>query len=187
MRNRFHDLRKWAFRESDRILPDANFWIYVFGPTPAKARRDQTYVQAYSAALSYMLRAGVIPFLDVLVMSEFVNVLARNEYMTNHAHQKRHGSFKRFRNSSDFLPAGRMIAAQGRKVAKISQPLDHPFSAWDLNAVLNDFQKGGHDFNDQMLIELSRANRVTLLTHDGDMVEGGVDVLTANSHLLRSL
>jgi hypothetical protein len=186
MRNKAHDLTGWSFSSTDRILPDANFWILVFGPAASVANPDQR-VRKYSGALEAMLRHKVSMFIDVTIMSEFVNTLARLEFNANFSGKGYQASeFKRFRNSADFVPTAKMIEREFGKILKISNRLDHPFSSWDLTALLGAFGKGGEDFNDQLIVEITKSYDLKLLTDDGDMTNGGVDVITANLNLLRN-
>ncbi len=185
MKNKAHDLATWAFTESDRILPDANFWVNVFGPASSVVQPTMR-VQNYSSALRRMMAGKASVFIDVTIMSEFVNTLARLEFNSNF---KGNGydawEFKRFRNSPDFFPTAKMIEREFGKILKISQCVDHPFSSWDLPSLLSNFGKGGEDFNDQLIIEITKHYDLKLLTDDGDMVNGGVEVLTANCQLMR--
>ncbi len=50
--------------------------------------------------------------------------------------------------------------------------------------LLRSFGKGGEDFNDQLIVEITKKYDLKLLTDDGDMTKGGVDVITANRRLL---
>ena len=185
MKNKAHDLSGWSFSTEDRILPDANFWILVFGPA-ASVANPELRVRNYSGALRTMLRQQVSMFIDVTIMSEFLNSLARLEFNSNFL-GRGYGAtdFKRFRNSTDFLPTARMIEGQFGKILRISQCLDHPFSDWDLPALLSAFGKGGEDFNDQLIVEVTKRYDLKLLTDDGDMTNGGVELITANRKLLR--
>lgn len=186
MKNRAHDLASWSFTKEDRILPDANFWINVYGPAATVAQPD-IRIRNYSGALARMLAGEVSLFIDVTIMSEFVNTLARLEFNSNFKGRGyRPQDFKRFRNSGDFLPTARMIEREFGKILNISQSLDHPFSSWDLPSLLGAFAKGGEDFNDQIIIEMTKCYDLKLLTDDGDMINGGVDVITANQRLIKS-
>lgn len=185
MRNKAHDLTTWDFTESDRILPDANFWINVFGPA-ASVAQPAPKIRSYSGALGRMVAGKASVFIDVTVMSEFVNTLARLEFNSNfRGNGYAAWDFKRFRNSADFQPTAKMIEREFGKILKISQCVDHPFSSWDLPCLLGEFGKGGEDFNDQLIIEITKHYDLKLLTDDGDMINGGVDVLTANWKLIR--
>lgn len=185
MQNKAYDLSKWSFSSQDRILPDANFWINVFGPAPTVGQRGRR-VQDYSRCLQVMLQGKIPMFIDVLTLSEFVNTLARLEFNTRFRSIHGPTGFKQFRNSPDFLPTARMIASECRKILRYCERLDHAFSEWAVPQLLADFEKGGEDFNDQLIIEISKKHSPTLLTDDGDMTTGGLKVLTANPRLLQS-
>lgn len=182
MKNKAHDLANWNFSPSDRILPDANFWINVFGPASAVGQRSWR-TRAYSGALGMMMSRKVSLYTDVTIMSEFVNTLARLEFNANFNGRGYH-DFKTFRNSSDFVPTARMIEREFGKILKFSERLDHPYSSWDMPDLLRSFGKGGEDFNDQLIVEITKKYDLKLLTDDGDMTKGGVDVITANRRLL---
>lgn len=186
MKNKAHDLATWNFTAADRILPDANFWINVFGPASSVVQPTMR-IRNYSNALGRLMARKASMFIDVTIMSEFVNTLARLEFNSNFRGNGYGASeFKRFRNSSDFIPTARMIEREFGKILRISQCVDHPFSSWDLPGLLSDFGKGGEDFNDQLIIEITKHYDLKLLTDDGDMVNGGVDILTANRNLIRN-
>ena len=186
MRNKAHDLAAWAFRGDQRILPDANFWLNVLSPSIGLARPRHS--REYSAAYRRILLAKSALFVDVLIMSEIVNVLARQSFTESFKRQYvgRHGQpdFKAYRNSSDFVTPARIISGECRKILRQCTRLDHAFSEWDFNALLSGFEASGEDFNDQLLIEMAKKHALLLLTDDGDMVSGGLDVLTANRRLL---
>lgn len=183
MRNKAFNLGQWNFKASDRILPDTNFWINVFGPA-AVVGNPNARTAPYSRALHQMLQNKVEIFLDVLIMSEFVNAVARMEFNSNFKNS--YSSFKRFRDSQDFIPTARVISSECRKICRLSKRVDHPFSSWSTRQLLDDFEKGGEDLNDQLIIEISKRNKFTLLTDDGDMTRGGLEVLTANTRLLQA-
>jgi predicted nucleic acid-binding protein len=183
--NKAHDLASWRFSPLDQILPDANFWINVFGPAATCAQPIRR-VRAYSAAFREMLKSKASLFIDVLVLSEFVNTMARQEFNANFLQSYGGKGFKGFRNSTDFHPTAKMIARESRKILNCCKRLDHSFSEWDVPQLLADFEKGGEDFNDQLIVEISKKYSLTILTDDGDMTKGGVNVITANARLLQA-
>ncbi len=56
--------------------------------------------------------------------------------------------------------------------------------AMNVPQMLSDFETGGADFNDALILETCRRNNLTLVTNDGDFSEGGISVLTAHHKLL---
>ena len=83
MLNNAYNLESWNFSDHDRILPDANFWINVFGPAPAVGQISWK-TRVYSRALGQMLARKVSLYTDVTIMREFVNTLARLETARNY-------------------------------------------------------------------------------------------------------
>jgi len=183
MKNKAHDVRNWPFQPSDRILPDANFWINVFSPASSAGPRRNRAVH-YSNAFRDILTKRALLYVDVLILSEFVNVLARQEFNTRFIAQYGAGGFKAYRNSADFVPTARMITREMRKILARSTRLDHSLSEWDFVGLLRDFESGSEDFNDRLIVEMARKHSLCLLTDDGDMTNGGVTVLTANQRLI---
>jgi predicted nucleic acid-binding protein len=185
MTNKAHDVTSWRFSPQDMILPDANFWINVFGPA-ATCAQPTWRVRTYSAAFLEMLKSKTGLFIDVLVLSEFVNTLARQEFNANFAHTYGSSRFKDFRNSADFLPTAQIIARESRKILNRCERLDHSFTEWDAPQLLADFETGGEDFNDQLIVETCKKHGLKILTDDGDMTTGGLTILTANMKLLKA-
>lgn len=176
------DAARHGFSDKDRILVDANVWLYLFGPSAPRSPA----VRAYSAVFTNMQKGRVNLYLDVLVLSEFVNRYARVE----HAIQRNSGAavshdFKTFRDSSDFIPIAQAIQASMMKIGRYAQLLDHPLTTCDLPAVLAEFATGKRDINDELLAHCCKTHSLALLTNDADLVHTGITILTTNPHLLR--
>lgn len=185
MRNKAYDLNQWSFSDQDRVLPDANFWINVLGPAATVGQRGHR-IHIYSRAFQDMLQNKVSLFIDVLILSEFVNALARYEFNANYRNSYGPTGFKQFRNSADFPRIARVIASQSKNILRCCERLDHAFSEWDVPQLLTNFENGGEDFNDQLIVEASKKHYLKILTDDADMITGGVTILTANARLLRA-
>jgi predicted nucleic acid-binding protein len=177
MKNKAFDARSHQFSKSDAILVDANIWLYLNGPASTSAR----WANTYSSVFSRILSAGSFLFMDVLVLSEFINRFARLEMRRLQPHQR---DFKAFRGSTDFPPVARSIESQVNQILMVCRPVDHPFSEWKLSDLLNDFGSGTVDWNDQLITENCRKHGLAILTNDGDFTEGGISVFTANNRLL---
>lgn len=180
MKNKAINATTHVFSASDKLLPDANIWIYLNGPASDPTKWA---VQTYSAILGDILNAGAEVFLDVLVLSEFINRFARMEMNRLQPGQR---DFKAFRQSADFPPVATAIQQQTSQILAMCQPLDHPFSEWNHTQMLTDFGLGGADWNDQLLVENCRKHGISPLTNDGDFTEGGINVFTANGKLIRA-
>ena len=178
MKNRAFNATAHPFAEGERILPDANFWLYLLGPG---AVPDNEFTVTYSAVLSQLLAANAELFLDVLVLSEFVNRFVATE----HKRLLKKTDRKEWRDSPAFVPVAKRIETQVRQIFSVAKPLDHPFAVWDLSSLFSAYSAGARDVNDQLLTETCRHHQLSFLTHDGDFTEGGIVVYTANPDLLK--
>lgn len=178
MKNKAIDARKHAFTNADSILFDANILLYLYGPVVDPSKWE---VQAYSKIFADVLNGGAQLFLDVLVVSEFINRFARLEMKRLQPGQV---EFKVFRNSTDFISVAKTIEAQVTQIFTICKPIDHFYSEWNHTNVLSNFGLGNFDYNDQLIAENCRKHQLVLLTDDKDFIEGGITVLTANNKLL---
>lgn len=172
-------LRDYYFSDSDALLVDTNIWLYLYGPQAPKDWRPRVYSQA----LKWILKARSTMYVDVLVLSEFVNRYARFEY---DLWKTAFGTddFKTFRKSPDFQPVGKAIAAAARRIIKQARCIETGIESMDMNLLLNDYEVKCPDFNDRIIVELCRKNGLKLLTHDGDFKDSGIPVITANRRLL---
>ena len=158
------------------MLLDANIWLFVYGPGKPGDRR----VKVYSRALDKMLRAKSRIYIDVLIVSEFINAYARLQYNILSPGV----TFKRFRQSEAFKPTARDVAADIRRVLQYCTRVESSFAALDINALIAEYEKGNSDFNDQVLADLCRSKDLMLVTDDGDFKDRGLPVVTANRYLL---
>lgn len=179
MKNKAHDLATYAFSNGDALLFDTNVWLYLF---PAPSATAHGFANNYSAALKRMLAGGVALVLDALVLSEYLNRYCRIEW--NALHKTRYPDFKKFRQSSDFTSVGQGAALFARNILKLCSRHDHPFASADVTQVLADFESGAQDLNDGLLVETCRHHKWKLVTNDGDITKGGIEVLTANPRLI---
>jgi predicted nucleic acid-binding protein len=172
-------IRSYSFSSSDRLLLDANIWFFVYGPQDPKDYR----VPIYSLALKNMLAAQSRLYVDVLVLSEFINRYARMEYEMA-IKRGFTGNFKRYRKSADYKPISQAIAASAHRILAQSQRLGSGFETVNIDALLSDFGTNCKDFNDLIIAELGRAQGITLVTDDADFKGVGIPILTANAKLL---
>ena len=92
--------------------------------------------------------------------------------------------FKDFRLSSDFARVAQDAVADARNILTLASTRDTPLHLTDLPAILAETEAGTLDFNDGVIVETCRLRGWKLLTHDGDMTIGGIEVLTTNGKLL---
>ncbi len=172
------DISSYTFSNDDRLFLDANIWLTVYGPSPKTDRKQRIY----SGALKDIRNVGASIFIDPLILSEFINVYARYEYNIFSVNPK--PSYKNFRNSTDFIPIAQDIGRQVRYILGMCECVESGFTTTSLHDLLNEFARGGADFNDQMFCRLCTAQEYTFITHDGDFKNSGLTILTCNQKLL---
>lgn len=174
------DASRYGFSDKDRILVDANVWLYLFGPEPPNSAR----AKSYSGVFKRIQLAKSQLFLDVLVLSEFINTYARMQHRILELDGKVSGNYKTFRDSNEYVPVAEAIYASILQIGKVAKPLDHALTACDLTAVLGAFAKGKSDINDRLIAECCKHHDLALLTNDSDLGDMPIPIFTTNPGLL---
>src|SRR6266568_1551838 len=129
------DIASYAFSDSDRLLLDANVWLFVHGPNKPGDNR----VAVYSRALAKILAARSAIHIDVVVLSEFINRYARLRYNILKPRAGAPADFKQFRNSADFKPVAQDIAGAVRRVLKHSMRTGSGFASVDIGSLIDEY------------------------------------------------
>jgi predicted nucleic acid-binding protein len=170
------------FRQTDRLLFDTNVWLFLYSPQYGP---NDNRVRIYSGAAKSALAAQSTIFIDVLVLSEFINTWARFTYNKLPASTKPK-DFKTYRNSSAFKPVAKSIADACRRILGYATRIDSEFASLNLDNALANYEAGRADFNDYVLAELCTKNELTLVTDDADLKGRNLNILTENRRLLTS-
>jgi len=177
MTNKALAIASHEFKTEDELFLDTNIWLLVFGPqNPGDWR-----VEAYSQALAKILTAQCQIYIDVLIVSEFINTYARVKWGVL---GRPHGNFKRFRNSPDFKPIAQDIAADVGRVLRHCSRVESGFKTLDINGLITEYAAGDSDFNDQMIAALCQRKGLKLVTDDADFSGHQIQIVTANRRLL---
>jgi predicted nucleic acid-binding protein len=182
MNNKTISIESYTFSESDELLVDANIWLSVYGP---QAKPNTWRTKLYSNAIKRIIMAKGTIFVDVLIISEFINRYSRFEFKLKRPNANPN-EFKNFRISPDFKLVAEAIADDVRRILKQSRRLGSGFESLDIDAFLKNYEKECADFNDMVLAEICRAHELKLITHDADFKTWGITILTANPSLLGS-
>ena len=177
MANNIQAVGSYTFTHRDKLFLDTNIWLYLFGPREPRNHWNQIYSQVFNR----ILNANSQIYIDVLVVSEFINAYAR---MKQKVVAPRINSFKIFRNSSYFKLVAEDIAADVELVLSYCSKIESSFTALSMSALLADYAAGDFDFNDQVITELCKSNGFTLVTNDSDFRAQEIPILTANQSLL---
>ena len=167
----------YNFTLEDKLFLDANIWLYLYGPPKPRSY----WRPLYSRVFNRILRAKSPIYIDVLVVSEFINAYARLKWRADAPHL---AYFKDFRNSPAFKPVAENIAAHVKQIMKHCERIESGFTLLPMNDLLDDYISGNSDFNDQVITEICKSNGFTLITNDGDFKTQEIPILTANQSLL---
>ena len=170
-------VEKYDFQSQDELFLDANVWLYVYGPQNPKSY----WVKVYSKAFERILIAKSCIYIDILVVSEFINTYARLKWNLNAPHIK---AFKTFRKSDDFKTIAREIADNTKRVLGHCSKIESDFKTLRIDNLMNDYAAGYSDFNDQVITELCKRKGLKLITNDSDFKGQDITILTANKKLL---
>lgn len=175
------EIQSQTFSSAGRFFFDTNVWLCLYGPVTATKRRE---AKVYSRALRDMRCAQSRIYLDPLVLSEFINTFARQEWQKARDTDRSVEDFKSFRNGPLFPPIAEEIACSATKMLRLAKRCQWRFDAADVGSMLAEFAQGHTDFNDQALAGLCKEQALTLVTHDADFKGTGIPILTANRRLL---
>lgn len=181
MKYKATEVRQYNFTPEDKLFLDANIWFYIFGPQEPEYQRSH-WMAIYSDVLKDILNAKSQIYIDVLIVSEFINRYARLKFNVDAPTDI---DFKDFRKTKDFKLIAQDIAADVKGILQCCALVESGFEGLDLDGILNDYAKGDSDFNDKVITEICKNNGFILITNDSDFKTQEIPVLTANRYMLR--
>ena len=111
MRDKAGEIRHYNFTAQDKLFLDTNIWLYLYGPP-----KPRSYWRSiYASVFNRMLRVKSRIYIDVLVVSEFINAYARLKWRDASSYPN---AFKTFRNSPDFKPVAQNITTHVKQIIK---------------------------------------------------------------------
>lgn len=174
MNNKAINIETYEFTNKNKLLFDTNIWFYLYAPQGKPNKQTDVYSQAFAN----ILKARSDIFIDVLILSEFINRYARQR---EPAESK---GFKSFRKSQEFRAIAVEIANISRRILDCSQRVSNRFDLIDAKVLLTEFENNRPDFNDQILVEICKSHDFMLVTDDADFKDCDCTILTANRKLL---
>jgi predicted nucleic acid-binding protein len=170
-------ITNYTFTSRDNLLLDANVWLLIYGPQKPRDRR----VIVYSTAFADMLSAKSRIYIDVLIVSEFINAYARIKWRLD---SSAFPDFKQFRKSNHFQSIAQDIAADMKQVLRHCTPIANGFESLAIDDLLTTYAAGNSDFNDQVLAALCQREGLKLVTDDADFGGQNISIITNNRNLL---
>jgi len=170
------DINRYVFSASDRLMFDTNIWLLIYGPQSPTDRR----VALYSAALRRILEAKSRIYINLVVISEFINAYARKKQRLIGFE----GNFKEFRASMDFRAVAQDIVADAKNLTKQCAWTARDLELSVVEGLLDTYRLGQSDFNDQIIAANCEQQGLTLITDDSDFKDYNIAIITGNRKLL---
>lgn len=176
---------QYEFQPGEKLFLDTNIWLLIYGVQEPQEPEDKR-IGIYSEALKQILSNKCQVYIDVLVVSEFINVYAKKMWAISKKDNAafKNKSFKVFRNSADFEPIAGEIADNVRRILKDCTCVESGFESTSVNDIIEEYAKGKSDFDDQVFTSLCQKHNFKIVTDDSDFKDCNVHVITANEQLL---
>lgn len=176
--------------ENKDIFLDANIWLHVF--CPVSFSREAIY-RKYSWALNRLIHSTNKMYIDITILSEFINrwqKIAFANYKEDNANDNKDQDFqfkRDYKKTEDFKETLRIISSTVEdKILKWSSVINLQYEKKDIFELIGNLEKESIDFNDLHIEKLCKANRLFLLTDDGDFAGSSIDIISGNPKLLHN-
>lgn len=179
--NNIYKLSSYSFHAGEKILIDANIWLYLF---PAPSNPKKQVIEKYSKAFFRLMQYKAQPILDPMILSEYLNRYARIEWKAKF--ETKYPDFKNFRKSDSFTEIASSAMTFSKKIISYCEVPQNKIDKSDLINAVSYFYSGTIDFNDAIFVEICKKENIKLMTHDGDFISGDIEILTENLNLLNS-
>ena len=176
-----NNIQRYTFSNQDRLFFDTNVWFFIHGPQSHSGERRQ---RVYSNAFRDIISHGSKIYIDVLVLAEFVNRMARFYFDLWCEENHLTPEYKEFRSMDEFRPVASEIEKAAQMILIDSTPIETGFSHLDISTLLKTFEKSQQDFNDLVIVNVCQTNHLTLVTDDSDFRSANIQILTSNNRLL---
>lgn len=179
MINKPEHIQNHIFNGKERLFFDACVWIYIHHPNYIgdwKARK-------YSSLLKLLKMLKCPIYVDILIISEFINRYAHIEYDRLPPTSKP-ANFKIFRSSPSFVNIAQDITSDVKKVIALATKCKLEFTTINVDSLLTQYPLSKYDFNDILIYEICKRKSLTMVTHDLDFKGFDIPILTANPKLI---
>lgn len=177
-KNKAKQATTYKFAANKPVHIDANILFFMHPPLG----RNQPEAAVYAPVIQTALQQSAKLRVSVLVVSEYINTYAR--YVYNSLYKKTYPNFKKFRSSHHWTPYAGQIEGEVKAILSYCEVTDALSDNSETLQHMQQFSSGSFDFNDQLIVRTCQLDSAALLTHDGDMTSGGIDVITENLSLL---
>ncbi len=157
------------------IFFDANVLIYNYWPTDPQDR----IVRSYSKIFKYLIKNENKLYINLSVLSEVINRVLRLEYNKGYTNVK----FKEYRDSAAGKKAQEdLYSIIKENILPYFQIINTEIKRDELEDILI---IDSLDFGDKIIVNICQKNDFILLTNDSDFKTTDIDILSANSKIVK--
>jgi len=166
-----------------KIFFDANIWMYIFCEI---GNYKERLIRKYSSSFSYFLKNNTSIFIDLAVISEFVNRylrIAYSNYIKKNNLTITNLDYKKdYRKTDDFKEAWKNVCnIINNRILPKANAVNFEYDRNTLTNLLNS-DKPDTDFNDNHIMNLCRTKDMYLFTHDGDFKNTDINIISENQY-----
>ena len=147
MKNKAVSVKGYQFQSKDRLFFDANIWLLIHGPQEPVPGQGGSFesMRIYSSALGNIIEAKSIIYIDVLVVSEFINTYARQKWnihkQIGDISKRSRENFKNFRNSPEFEPIAKEIANSTKRILGYCTRIESGFEVLEIQDLIDEYKE----------------------------------------------
>ena len=168
------------------IFLDTNIWLYLF--CPLGHSRDNI-VKKYSRAFNYLIHSDNKLYIDVMILSEFINRFLRLAFHVYKANNKKGIHFdykKQYQQTKNFKETIQLIFSTIKnKILPGAAVVNFNHENSSIVELMDGLQDKMIDFNDLHFEKLCKVKGFFLLTDDGDFSSSPLDIISGNPRILR--
>ncbi len=174
-------------RENSKIFFDTNIWMFIFCEIGSYKKY---FVDEYSSAYKKILKTSHLIFIDIMVLSEFVNRylhIAHSNYTKQNNLKIKDCEYKKdYRKTDDFKEAWENVCnIVKNNILPHTNVANFQYNGASLETLFDD-DSFDTDFNDNHIINLCLKNNIYLLTNDKDFKNAGINIITENRRYWKS-
>jgi predicted nucleic acid-binding protein len=168
------------------IFLDTNIWIYLFCPL---GHSKEFIVRKYSRAFNRLIHSDNKLYIDVMILSEFINRylrLAFHVYMENNNIESGFDFKKDYKQTDDFKENIQLIVStiKNKILPKVSVA-NFNYGNKNIEELIDNLKDKMTDFNDLHFEKLCKTKGFILLTDDGDYSDSSLDIISGNPKILQ--
>lgn len=171
-------IQKHTYNSEEILFLDANIWLFIYSPRFINNKKQHLYSREFDR----ILKAKSMIYIDVLVMSEFINRYCRLEFDWAKQHYS-FSSFKEFRKSPAFTPVAKDVSNSIKRILNHSNIIESGFNKIGTEALIEKLESGTCEFNDLILAEICKTNGFLFITHDADFINFDINIFHFSTFL----